>query len=128
MSVASFSSQSIFVRKNMNIQKLAPIGILLLGSVTALSAQNPLSDPYDEGCWQSLSALHACELERYNRAMDQAEQCTSYPEYQCMPVTEQNAAGRIITKRESKPVNQTAGTSEQATPEQVPPSRFRSEL
>ena len=113
----------------MKIQTLAPIGILLLGSVTALSAQNPLSDPYDEGCWQSLSALHACELERYNRAMDQAEQCTSYPEYQCMPVTEQNAAGRVITKRESKPVNQTAGTSEQATaPERIPPSGFRSEL
>ena len=105
----------------MNIQKLAPI--------TALSAQNPLSDPYDEGCWQSLSALHACELERYNRAMDQAERCTSYPEYQCKPVTEQNAAGRSITKRGSKPVNQTAGSSEQATaPERVPPSRFRSEL
>jgi hypothetical protein len=64
MSMASFSSQSIFVRKNMNIQKLAPIGILLLGSVTALSAQNPLSDPHDEGWWQSLSALRACGLER----------------------------------------------------------------
>jgi hypothetical protein len=41
MSVASFSSQSIFaLRENMKIQTSAPIGILLLGSVTVLWAMN----------------------------------------------------------------------------------------
>lgn len=100
----------------MKIQKLVAIGILLLGSVVALSAQNPLPDPHDDACWQSLSALRACELEQYDRAMDQAERCSSYPEYQCMPATEQGASGETIAKGKSKTSNSKTSAQEKAAP------------
>ena len=82
----------------MKIQKLFAIGVLLLGSGAALSAQNTLPNPHDDACWQSLSALRGCELEQYDRAMDQAERCSSYPEYQCMPATEESASEATTAK------------------------------
>ncbi len=69
----------------MKLQKLIPVGILLLLSVATLSAQNTLLNPHDDACWSSLSALRACQIQAYDEAADQAERCTSYPEYQCLP-------------------------------------------
>ena len=98
------------------LETLIPAGILMILSVAPLSAQSGLPDPQDDACWQSLSALHACQVEQYNRAMDQAERCTSYPEYQCMPVPEQGAANAPTGKGVSRKGNKTAasGTSPQA--------------
>lgn len=72
----------------MKLQKLILVGILLLVSVAALSAQNALPNPNDDACWSSLDALRACQLQAYNAALDQAQRCTSYPEYQCLPAAE----------------------------------------
>ncbi len=72
----------------MKTQKLIAIGILLLASVAALSAQNTLPNPNDDACWSSLDALRACQVQAYNAALDQAQRCTSYPEYQCLPADE----------------------------------------
>lgn len=69
----------------MKFQKLIPIGILLLLSVATVSAQSALPNPHDDACWSSLSALRACDLQAYDKVMEQAERCTSYPEYQCLP-------------------------------------------
>ena len=73
----------------MKLQKLIPVGILLLVSVATLSAQNTLPNPHDDACWSSLDALRACQLQAYDPAVDQAQRCTSYPEYQCLPAAEQ---------------------------------------
>ncbi|MGB8769514.1 MAG: hypothetical protein WCC92_07865 [Candidatus Korobacteraceae bacterium] len=73
----------------MRLQKLIPVALLLLVSAATLSAQNTLPNPHDDTCWSSLSALRACELQAYDKAMDQAQRCTSYPEYQCLPAAEQ---------------------------------------
>jgi hypothetical protein len=63
------------------------LGMLLLSSATALSAQNTLPNPHDDSCWSSLSALRGCQLQAYDQAQEQAQQhaqnCTSYPEFQC---------------------------------------------
>jgi hypothetical protein len=69
----------------MKLQRLIPVALLLLLSVASLSAQNTLPNPNDDACWSSLSALRACQLQAYDKAMDQAQRCTSYPEYQCFP-------------------------------------------
>jgi hypothetical protein len=69
----------------MKLQKLIPVGILLLLSVATVSAQSALPNPHDDACWSSLSALRACDLQAYDQVMEQAERCTSYPEYQCLP-------------------------------------------
>ena len=92
------------------LQTLIPVGILMILSVAPLSAQNGLPDPQDDACWQSFSALHACQVEQYNRAMDQAQRCTSYPEYQCMPVPEQGAANAPTVKAVSRKGNKTVAS------------------
>ena len=56
------------------------LGILLMGSAVA---QNSLPNPHDDSCWSSLSALRGCQTQAYDRAQAQAQNCTSYPEYQC---------------------------------------------
>jgi hypothetical protein len=73
----------------MKLQKLIPVGLLLLLSVATLSAQAALPNPHDDACWSSLDALRACQLQAYDQVMDQAQRCTSYPEYQCLPATQQ---------------------------------------
>lgn len=73
----------------MKLQKLITVALLLLLSVATLSAQTALPNPHDDGCWSSLNALRACQLQAYDRAMDEAQRCTSYPEYQCQPTAEQ---------------------------------------
>lgn len=73
----------------MKLLKILTIASLLLVAASTLSAQNSLPDPNDSACWQSLDALHACSQVQNDRALAQAERCTSYPEYQCEPVSEQ---------------------------------------
>jgi hypothetical protein len=86
----------------MKLRTLIAIGTLLLLSAAALAAQNSLPNPNDSSCWESLSALRACQMEQYNRAMDQAERCTSYPEYQCLPAPEPSASSEEMAKGTSK--------------------------
>ena len=83
------------------LRALIPIGILFLLSVAPLSAQNTLPSPQESSCWESLSTLRACALEQYNRELDQAERCTSYPEYQCTPAPEQSTSQTDIAKSAS---------------------------
>jgi hypothetical protein len=67
----------------MTLQKFALLGILLFVSVASLSAQSALPNPHDDSCWSSLSALRACQTQAYDQAQAYAQNCTSYPEYQC---------------------------------------------
>lgn len=67
----------------MKFQNLMSTGLLVLASVAALAAENSLPDPQDESCWSSLSALHACQVQAQELAQANAQNCTSYPEYQC---------------------------------------------
>jgi len=67
----------------MKANKLLLTGILMLVSVASLSAQSALPNPHDDSCWSSLSALHACQIQAYDREQAYAQNCTSYPEYQC---------------------------------------------
>jgi hypothetical protein len=94
----------------MKLQKIIAVGILLLLSAAALSAQNALPNPNDDACWSSLAALRACELQAYDRAMDQAQRCTSYPEYQCVAATEQPEQ-TISGKPSAKAVSATANNA-----------------
>lgn len=87
----------------MKLQKLIPVGILLLVSVATLSAQNSLPNPHDDACWSSLSALRACQLQAYDRAMDQAERCTSHPEYQCLPAEQPTQTAKHVAKKTKTP-------------------------
>jgi hypothetical protein len=97
----------------MKLQKLIPVGILLLLSVTALSAQSGLPNPHDDACWSSLAALRACELQAYDQAMDQAQRCSSYPEYQCLPAAERSER-EIAEKHSHKAVSKAAGNASSA--------------
>jgi hypothetical protein len=93
----------------MKLQKFIPVGILLLLSVASLSAQNTLPNPHDDACWSSLSALRACQLQAYDKAMDQAQRCTSYPEYQCFPadLPLQKTAAKHLSKAVAKAAKDT---------------------
>jgi hypothetical protein len=86
----------------MKLQKLLTIGFLLVISAAALSAQNTLPNPNDDACWSSLDALRACQLQAYNAAMDQAQRCTSYPEYQCLPAEQPQQSAKQVAKQGSR--------------------------
>lgn len=88
----------------MKLQKLLTIGFLLMISVAALSAQNTLPNPNDDACWSSLDALRACQSQAYNAYMDQAQRCTSYPEYQCLPSDNQTQQ-KASAKHDNKPAS-----------------------
>jgi hypothetical protein len=88
----------------MKLQKLLTIGFLLVISVATLSAQNTLPNPNDDACWSSLDALRACQLQAYNAYMDQAQRCTSYPEYQCLPA-EEPTQQKVAAKHDTKPAS-----------------------
>jgi len=96
----------------MKIQKLIPIGILLLVSVATLSAQNSLPNPNDDNCWSSLTALRACQLQAYDQAQEYAQRCTSYPEYQCFDYYEpqQKTAGKVAAKTDRNAQNTAPAT------------------
>jgi hypothetical protein len=106
----------------MKIQKTILVGTLLLLSVAGLSAQNTLLDPNDDACWSSLAALRACELQAYDHAMDQAQRCTSYPEYQCLPATQQPE--QKVSVNHSHQISKTAGnnTASAASPALMSPT------
>jgi len=72
---------------------------LLLLAASSVSAQNNLPDANDAACWQSLDALHNCAQAQQDRAMAQAERCTSYPEYQCEP---ESAQPQHVTAQEAR--------------------------
>lgn len=99
----------------MKIKLMLVTEILLLMSAVALPAQNTLPAANNEACWQSLSSLHACQLAQQQREMDYAQRCTSYPEYQCLPATEQNTknpetadTGRKAGKKDATSASQQA--------------------
>jgi hypothetical protein len=71
------------------LTSLLTAALLLLAASSLSSAQNNLPDPNDSACWQSLETLHDCAQVQSDRAMAQAQRCTSYPEYQCEPESEQ---------------------------------------
>ena len=71
------------------IRILSIAAFLLVAASSSLFAQNNLPDPNDSACWQSLDALHNCAQVQNDRAMAQAQRCTSYPEYQCEAEAEQ---------------------------------------
>ena len=100
----------------MKLLKLLSIAALLFLAVSTVSAQNNLPDPNDSTCWQSLEALHDCAQVQNDRAIAQAERCTSYPEYQCEPQSEQPQMVRAAHVREqkSKAVSATTAQSHQA--------------
>jgi|SRR6516164_8959091 len=99
----------------MKVERLAPIGILLLGSVLGVSAQNSFPDPYNDACWQNLAALRACEEAEYDRATDFAQRCTSYPEYQCEAGKERSVSAEERTKTKSKVIGDEVKAREQGT-------------
>ncbi len=67
----------------MKFQKLIPVALLFLLSIGTLAAQTSLPDAHNDSCWSSLSALRACQLQVQQEAEQHAQNCTSYPEYQC---------------------------------------------
>ena len=75
----------------MKMKLMLVTGILLLLSAAVLPAQSTLPDANNDSCWQSLSSLHACQLAQQQRETDYAQRCTSYPEYQCLPVSDESA-------------------------------------
>jgi hypothetical protein len=96
----------------MKTRLLVATGILFLLSTPLLSAQNALPDPHNDGCWQSLESLRACQLAEYNREADYAQRCTSYPEYQCLPADEEGVKNPERMRATAKKQNNAAnGTS-----------------
>ena len=85
---------------------------LLMLASSSVFAQNSLPDPNDAACWQSLDALHNCAQAQQDRAMAQAARCTSYPEYQCEPASEQpqhiTAQEARLQKQKSKATSSAA--------------------
>jgi hypothetical protein len=84
----------------MKIAKL--ISLLSVMILTAALAQAQIAvDPANDSCWDSLSSVRACQQVEVQRAAAQAQQCTSFPEYQCTP--EQSVARpRVETKNSKK--------------------------
>lgn len=99
----------------MKLLKLLSIAALLFLAVSTVSAQNNLPDPNDSACWQSLGTLHNCAQVQNDRAMAQAERCTSYPEYQCEPESEQPQMAHVahVQKQKSKAGSASAAHSPQ---------------
>jgi len=99
----------------VKLLKLLSIAALLFLAVSTVSAQNNLPDPNDSACWQSLEALHNCAQVQNDRAMAQAERCTSYPEYQCEPESEQPQMVQVahVQKQKSKAGSASAAQSRQ---------------
>lgn len=95
---------------------------LLMLASSSVFAQNSLPDPNDAACWQSLDALHNCAQAQQDRAMAQAERCTSYPEYQCEP---ESAPPQQVTAQEErlrKQQKKAASTAAQSGKTSVDPS------
>ena len=99
----------------MNVRKLIPIAILFLLSVVSLSAQNVVAaSSSDDSCWTSLNALHACQQKADELAMQQAERCTSYPEFQCNPPDYKQPAAKAAAKHAKAGSKTTASSANAA--------------
>jgi len=97
----------------MKTLKLVTIGALLLVSVATVSAQTSLPNPQDDACWSSLAALRACQLKTYDLAVDYAQRCSSYPEYQCNDYYQPQQ--KRISKSEAKSAPNPTNTTPSAT-------------
>jgi hypothetical protein len=86
-------------RLTMKLLTVLITATFMLLAVSSLSAQNNLPDSNDAACWQSLDALHDCAQAQQDRAMAQADRCTSYPEYQCEP---ESAQPQHVTAHEAR--------------------------
>ncbi len=96
------------------MKKLLLTGILVLLSVASLPAQNALPDPHDDSCWSSLSALQACQIRADDEAQAQAQNCTSYPEYQCFDYyqpPQKEAAVKLAPKANTESINASSRSS-----------------
>jgi hypothetical protein len=98
----------------MKLLKIMTVAGLLLVAASVLAAQNSLPDPNDNSCWQSLDALHACAQAQNDRALAQAERCTSYPEYQCEPEP-QSAQNAHVAKAKKQRAKTTSAQSHQTS-------------
>jgi hypothetical protein len=87
--------------------------------VATLSAQTALPNPHDDACWSSLDALRACQLQAYDQVMDQAQRCTSYPEYQCLPTAEQ-LEQKVSAKHSPKAVAKSTNNNDNAVAVSAP--------
>ncbi len=88
----------------MKIAKLLSLVALILITASLASAQVTV-DPNDDGCWQSLSSLRACQIAQQQLVTAQAASCTSFPEYQCIPEPEA-APQHTQAKKQSRAVTQ----------------------
>ena len=104
----------------MKTRNFVLTGLLLLVSVATMAAQNSLPNPHDDSCWSSLSALRACQTQAYEKAQTYAQNCTSYPEYQCNDYyqapakTSKSAAKANSTRQQTVP---TAASVPPVTPD-----------
>src|ERR1700686_1761482 len=101
-------------RITMKLLTILITATLLLLASSSVFARNSLPDPNDAACWQSLDALHDCAQVQQDRAMAQAECCTSYPEYQCEPESAQPQQVSAQQARLQKQKAKTASTAAQA--------------
>jgi hypothetical protein len=106
-------------RMAMKLLKFLSLPALLL-TTSLLFAQSSLPDPDDSACWQSLAALHNCVQAQQDRAMAQAERCTSYPEYQCQPEPQENTQQARVKKQKSITTTAKAKASANASGTQTP--------
>ena len=67
----------------MKLQNLVLTGALVLACSATLAAKSSLPNAHDDSCWASLSALRACQIQAQHQAQEDAQSCTSYPEYEC---------------------------------------------
>ena len=68
----------------MKIAKLLALMALVVLTASLASAQI-IVNPNDDACWQDISSLRACQAAQVRLAEEQAQRCTSFPEYQCAP-------------------------------------------
>ncbi len=83
----------------MRIAKIAAVASAMLLLATLSSAQIVV-DPNNNSCWENLSSLRACQSQQVERAAIQAQECTSFPEYQCTP--EETVQPRVEGKKAKK--------------------------
>ena len=103
----------------MKLMKLASLILLLFVSVASLAAQNTLPDPHNDNCWSSLSALRACQLQAETQAQEHAQNCTSYPEYQCFDYYQppQKTSAKSTSKANAKSTVPITATSPIVAPD-----------
>jgi len=101
--------------------KLAKIASLLSMIVlfAGLAQAQIAVDPNNDSCWNSLTSLRACQKVEVERAAIQAQQCTSFPEYQCTPDTSTVAPPVEVKKTKKSDVMGAAKGFQPHTDDQV---------